>query len=242
MDGYVHSFESMAAVDGAGIRYAVFLAGCPLRCVYCHNPDTWHRSVGKPISAEALVRKVARYKPYFKTTGGVTFSGGEPLCQAAFICETAPLLSREGIGYILDTSGAVPLTDEVRCAIDRSDGLLLDLKFPDDDLYLRYTGHGIDEVLRTLAYLDEVNKPTVVRTVLVPGINDREDILRRYLDRLNGHRCVRRYELLPFHTMGFFKYENLAIPNPLSDKEALPHDVLERLQSFVNANITLQNA
>ncbi len=237
MDGYIHSFESLAAVDGAGVRYGVFLAGCPLRCAYCHNPDTWHRAAGKPMTAEALVRKVARYKPYFASAGGVTFSGGEPLLQAAFLCEVAPLLAKEGIGYILDTSGALPLTSDVRAAIDGADSLLFDLKFPDDAMYRTYTGHGIAEVTDTLAYLERIGKPTTVRTVIVSGINDSEDMLDRYLAHVRPLRCVQRYELLPFHTMGFFKYENLGIPNPLADTKALPEKVLARLQSYVNANI-----
>ncbi len=237
MDGYIHSFESLAAVDGAGVRYGVFLAGCPLRCVYCHNPDTWERMAGKAMTAEALVRKVVRYKPYFASTGGVTFSGGEPLLQAAFLCEAAPLLAKEGIGYILDTSGAAPLTEDVRTAIDCADSLLLDLKFPDDAMYRTYTGHGMARVADTLAYLEKTGKPTTVRTVIVPGINDSETMLDRYLSHLRPLHCIQRYELLPFHTMGFFKYEKLGIVNPLADTKALSETVLSRLQTYVNVNI-----
>ncbi len=236
MDGYIHSFESMAAVDGDGVRYAVFLAGCPLRCVYCHNPDTWHKASGRVVTSEALVNKVKRYKPYFKHGGGVTFSGGEPLLQAAFICETGKRLAQEGIGYILDTSGAVPLTENVRRAIDGAQSLLLDLKFPTDELYRHYTGHGIREVLDTLDYLEQTGKSTVIRTVIVPGINDTEQALISYLALLRARMCVHRYELLAFHTMGFFKYENLEIPNPLANTKALAPETLQHLQSFVNAN------
>ena len=105
MKGYVHSFESLAAVDGDGLRYGVFLAGCPLRCVYCHNPDTWEMGAGHEFEASELVKKIARYRSYFGERGGVTFSGGEPLLQAEWLCEVAKLLEKEGIGYVLDTSG-----------------------------------------------------------------------------------------------------------------------------------------
>ena len=114
MTGIIHSFESLAAVDGDGLRYGVFLAGCPLRCVYCHNPDTWEMGAGNAMEADALVRKILRYRPYFGENGGVTFSGGEPLLQAEFLCAVAEHLKKEGIGYVLDTSGEVLLTDAVK--------------------------------------------------------------------------------------------------------------------------------
>ena len=119
----IHSFESMAALDGDGIRYAVFFTGCPLRCAYCHNPDTWYKS-GNEWSAEKLVNKIKRYKPYFKKGGGVTFSGGEPLLNAKFINESAVLLKAEGINYAIDTSGSVPLTEDVKTALDGADLVL----------------------------------------------------------------------------------------------------------------------
>lgn len=124
----IHSIESMAALDGEGIRYGVFFTGCPLRCVYCHNPDTWF-GTGTEYTAEALAKKIKRYKPYFKNGGGVTFSGGEPLLNAEFINEISPLLKAEDIGYCLDTSGSVPLTDTVKACIDNADMVILDIKF-----------------------------------------------------------------------------------------------------------------
>ena len=114
--GIVHSFESLAAVDGEGLRCAVFLAGCPLRCVYCHNPDTWAIGNGVETDPEELARKIARYRPYFGSDGGVTFSGGEPLLQAEFLRQMIPLLAERGIGYVIDTSGGVPLSEEVNAS------------------------------------------------------------------------------------------------------------------------------
>ena len=236
MTGRVHSFESMAAVDGEGLRCAVFLAGCPLRCVYCHNPDTWYAGTGKEVDAGEMVRKIARYKPYFGERGGVTFSGGEPLLQAAWIREMMPLLREREIGYVLDTSGAVPLDDTVKEVLAGAQGVLLDLKFWDDDSYRLYTGQGIERTLDTLRYLNEAGVSTRIRTVIIPGINDSEEVLSKYLSIVRGMDCVKRYELLGFHTMGFFKYEKLGIPNPLVDTPALSEERRMELQKFVDEN------
>lgn len=237
MSGRIHSFESLAALDGEGLRCAVFLSGCPLRCVYCHNPDTWDPRSGKETDAEELARKIARYKPYFGERGGVTFSGGEPLGQADFLCEMMPLLAERGIGYVIDTSGSVPLSESVRTVLAGSQSVLLDLKFYDDESYRRYTGRPIEPTLATLRFLDEIGKRVRIRIVLVPGINDREEILERYLALLQGIRCVERVELLAFHTMGFFKYEKLGIPNPLADVPAMDVGRLRQLQGYVNQKI-----
>ena len=234
MTGYVHSFESLAAVDGEGLRYAVFLAGCPLRCAYCHNPDTHTRAGAWEMDAAALAKKLERYKPYFGDEGGVTFSGGEPLTQAEFLLELMPLLAERGIRYIVDTSGAVPLTETVKAVLAGAQGVILDLKFPDDEGYRRYTGQGIEQPLATLAYLESIGKRTRVRTVVVPGINDSEGAIRRYLPHVIDKRCVYRYELLGFHTLGFFKYEQLGLVNPLADTPPMDREILKGLQAFVD--------
>ncbi len=234
MGGFIHSFESLAAVDGEGLRYAVFLSGCPMRCVYCHNPDTWQRDRGTVMEAEELARKVARYKPYFGAEGGVTFSGGEPLLQAEFLREMVPQLAEREIGYIVDTSGAVPLTDAVREVLSAAQSVILDLKFPTDETYRRYTGWGIEPTLDVLRYLESIGKKTRIRTVIVPGLNDSEELLRLYVEIVKQFSCVFRYELLAFHTMGFFKYERLGVENPLAGKKALDPLLKDRLQSFVD--------
>ncbi len=236
MKGYVHSFESLAAVDGDGLRCAVFLAGCPLRCIYCHNPDTWFKNAPE-WDAQALVKKIARYKPYFKDDGGVTFSGGEPLVQAEFIKELMLLLNDENIKYAIDTSGAVELTDDVKIVLRNSQMVLLDLKFWDDESYIKYTGQDMQNTLAVLRYLNEIGKRCVLRTVIVPGINDCEDKLSKYLQHLKGISCVEKYELLAFHTMGFFKYEQAGIKNRLESTPALDADVKIRLQKFVDCEM-----
>lgn len=233
MTGFIHSIESLAAVDGEGVRCAVFLSGCSLRCFYCHNPDTWHR-VGAPTEGEALVKKVSRFKPYFGERGGVTFSGGEPLLQAPFIASVAPLLKEENISYILDTSGAVPLTEEVRAAVNGASSVLLDLKFPDEESYRKYTGSSMDLPLSFLSYLEQIGKPTVIRTVIVPGVNDSKEAMDRYLSVLSGFSCVTKYELLGFHRLGFHKYEKLGVENLLLHTPAMDSEKLSELQDYVD--------
>lgn len=237
MKGYIHSFESLAAVDGEGVRCAVFLAGCPLRCAYCHNPDTWSLGTGNEMDGETLVKKIARFKPYFGQDGGVTFSGGEPLLQAEFIKETSKLLEPLGINYVIDTSGTVELTETVKTVLRDARLVILDLKFWDNESYIKYTGRGIDNTLKTLKFLNETGKRTWIRTVVVPGINDNEEVVNRYLEVVKGIDCIERYELLAFHTMGFYKYTELGVENRFKDIQPLDIQVKDKLQEFVNKNL-----
>lgn len=236
MKGYIHSFESLAAVDGEGVRCAVFLSGCPLRCIYCHNPDTW-QMLGNTMDAKALVKKISRYKPYFKDDGGVTFSGGEPLLQAEFIKEMIPMLKEENIKYIIDTSGAVELCDSIKEVLLNAQAVLLDLKFWDNDSYIKYTGHGIDNTLKMLDHLENIGKKTRIRTVIVPGINDNEECIDKYIEHIRGKFCVEKYELLSFHTMGFYKYSELGIENKLLKTPALDMKIGDSLQEYLDKKL-----
>ena len=232
----IHSFESLATLDGDGVRYAIYLNGCPLRCVYCHNPDTWGVS-GEDYSAEDLFNKIKRYKPYFGQNGGVTFSGGEPLLSAHFINEVAPLLKEANINYALDTSGQVDMNDETKKAITNSELVILDLKFWDNDSYFKYTGKTMAKTLTTLYFLNAIQKRTWIRTVIVPGINDSKEALDKYIEILKLYPFIEKYELLGFHTMGFFKYENLGIDNPLKDVPPMDQDKLKDLQNYVDSKL-----
>ena len=215
----VHSIESMAARDGDGIRYCVFLSGCPLRCVYCHNPDT-QKAIGKEMTPDEVAKKALRYKPYFKNGGGVTFSGGEPLLQADEIIKAGRILKENGVGYILDTSLALPLTDEVKGAIDGADMILADLKFANAEAMKRHTDGKLNLVLDALDYINKTGKRCRIRTVVVPDINDSVEALAEYLPIIEKSR-PEAWELLPFHTMGFFKYEESGLDNPLKSTPAM---------------------
>lgn len=230
----VHSFESMGARDGEGIRFIVFMSGCPLRCVYCHNPDTWEKA-GREYTPEEIAKKALRYKPYFKSGGGVTFSGGEPLLQSEEIVKTAELLEKNSIRYALDTSLAVPLTDSVKKALDGADMIIADLKFPTDELMRRYTGASLSHTIEALEYISQNKKRFILRTVVVPGINDSEEALREYLPIVERF-SPEYYELLPFHTMGFFKYDEKGIKNPLANTPSQSISRLMELKDFLTAS------
>ncbi|MDD6728861.1 MAG: pyruvate formate-lyase-activating protein [Eubacteriales bacterium] len=235
MKADIHSFESMAALDGDGIRYAVFFTGCPLRCAYCHNPDTWFKS-GNEWTSDDLVNKIKRYKPYFKKGGGVTFSGGEPLLNADFIIETGKLLKAEGINYAVDTSGSVPLTDSVKKALDGADLVILDVKFYDVESYKKYTKGNFNNFVEIGKYCTEKGIRLWLRTVVVPEINDDEESIKKYAEFSKQFK-FEKYELLAFHTMGFFKYENLGVENSLINTPALEKSRLEELQKILDENI-----
>lgn len=225
----------MAALDGEGIRYGVFLTGCPLRCVYCHNPDTW-TAAGTPFTPKALADKIRRYKPYFGDKGGVTFSGGEPLLSAAGINETAVYLREYGIKYALDTSGCIHLTDDVKTAIPGADMIICDLKMWNDAAYIKYTGADMSKVLDFIRFVADSGVRLWIRTVIVPGINDSEEILDKYLTIVSQFH-PEKYQLLGFHTMGFFKYDNLGITNPLERCKPLDNEALYRLQSYCDSKL-----
>lgn len=231
----IHSFESFAALDGDGIRYGIFFTGCPLRCIYCHNPDTWKKS-GREMSPEEVFQKVRRYKPYFKNKGGVTFSGGEPLLNAAFICECATLFENDGINYAVDTSGCVELNESVKKAVLNAELIILDLKFPDALSYKKYTGGDFEKFRKFALFCSENAKRLWLRTVIVPGINDSEEKLSEYAEFAKTLK-FEKYELLGFHTMGFFKYEKLGTENPLKQTAPLEEERLKELQKYINSLI-----
>lgn len=234
LSAQISKFESLATLDGEGIRCAVFLCGCPMRCVYCHNPETWLQC-GTTFTASELCRKIARYKSYFGKPGGATFSGGEPLLHARFINECANILSQDGIGYWLDTSGGVELTDDVKRVLDGAQGVILDLKFYTAQDYKKYTDGDMDRVLAVGDYLDSAGVRTWIRTVIVPDINDSESDIDGYIQVADRWKNAEKYELLGFHTMGFSKYDNLHIKNPLQGYNPLSPQRLENLQSYLDS-------
>lgn len=235
----VHSVESLAALDGEGIRYDVFLSGCPLRCVCCHNPDTWNSDASTEKTVDELLTKIKRYVPYFKASGGgVTLSGGEPLLQADEIVKLGKLLKNDGIDYTIDTSGCVELNDDVKKAVKEAELVICDLKFPDDESFKKYTGGNFEKVIAFLDYLKSIDKRTWVRTVIVPDINDSEEMLESYVSVLQKYKdVIEKYELLGFHTMGFFKYEEAGIINPLKNYPPMDMERLKELQAYADKKL-----
>lgn len=232
MLGRIHSLESFGTVDGPGIRFVVFLQGCPLRCLYCHNPDTWDpKQSGKYLlSPEELLEEVLRYKSFI-AKGGVTVTGGEPLLQPEFLYEFYSLCKENGIHTALDTSGAI-FTQAVQKVYDIVDLVLLDVKSIDPNQHKELTGVRIDNTLQTLNYLEEKNKSTWVRHVIVPGWTDDDLLLKKTADYLVPYRCIEKVELLPYHDMGTRKYEQLGMEYRLKNTLPLSKERLENVRTI----------
>lgn len=207
--GHIHSTESFGALDGPGIRYVVFMQGCPLRCVFCHNPDSWEAGAGQTIGSEEVVRDILRYR-HFIEKGGVTLSGGEPLMQPAFARAILEGCRENGLHTALDTSGAVPLL-VCREAVDAADMLLLDIKAADDALFRCITGRSMHNTLELLEHCEDIAKRVWIRHVLVPGLTLDDDALHALGRLLRRYGCVERVELLPFHKLGEYKWAALEL-------------------------------
>lgn len=225
--GYIHSVESMGLVDGPGVRYVVFMQGCPLRCQYCHNPDTWNLGAGEEVEAEALFQKILRFRPYFESSGGgVTFSGGEPLMQKEFLTEMLSLCKSAGIHTAIDTSGGgVGDFGEI---LDLADLVLLDIKQIKEDAYQKITGIPMDRYRNFVSQLKQHPVDLWLRAVIVPGINDSREYIQDLWEVAKTLPRVKKIEVLPYHTMGVQKYEMLGIPYPLAG--VLPMDKKQTAQ------------
>ncbi len=228
MTGRIHSIQSLGTVDGPGVRFVVFAAGCNLRCGCCHNPDTWDASGAKIMSAEEIVGRAVRCKEYFGKEGGITFSGGEPLLQAEFVREVFELCHENGINTCLDTSGSI-MNEKVKVLLDVTDRVLLDIKYTEAELYRKHVGCGLPEVLEFLSYLNEKGIQTTVRQVIIPTLNDTEENIERLKAIVKAHPCVDKTELLPFKKMCKMKYEKLGIEFP---HEHLPEPTRERVREL----------
>lgn len=211
----VHSIESFGTVDGPGIRFVLFLQGCHLQCKYCHNRDTWDVNGGEFKSLDDIFDKIMRYKNYIYPNGGVTMTGGEPLLQSKFIFELFKKLKKEGIHTCIDTSGSLPLTDDIKNVLSVTDLVLLDIKHIDDAKCKELVGVSNKLELNFAKYLSDNNIPIWIRQVLVPGYTDDENDLLKLRDFLNTLKTVEKVEILPYHNMGEFKWKKLGFSYPL---------------------------
>ncbi len=205
--GRIHSVESFGTLDGPGIRYVLFLQGCPMRCLYCHNPDSWHVERGQEIGSVDVVNDIIRYKSFI-ASGGVTLSGGEPLMQPEFAASILEGCHEHGLHTALDTSGAVSLL-ACRPAVELADLVLLDIKAAEDSLFRQITGRSMDNTLDLLDACQRMHKPVWIRHVLVPGLTLDNAQLHQLGQLLKPYTCIERVELLPFHKMGEYKWEAL---------------------------------
>ena len=230
MIGYIHSLQSLGTVDGPGVRAVVFGDGCPLRCAYCHNPDTWECRAEDATEHTELAQRITRLYPYIKD-GGVTFSGGEPCLQAEFFAELAKPLRERGLHIALDTCGEI-YNGAVERLLDEVDLVLLDIKMTTKEDYKRYTGGSLERVMSFLSRLEERGKETWIRHVVVPSVNDTREDMARLAQLIAGYKCITKVELLPFKTLCTEKYKNLGIEFPLAHIEAMPKDKLADLESY----------
>ena len=222
----VHSIESFGTVDGPGIRFVLFLQGCHLKCKYCHNRDTWDINGGEYKSLDEIFEKILKYKNYIYKNGGVTITGGEPLLQFEFIIELFKKLKKEKIHTCIDTSGMVSLTDKIKEVINLTDLFLLDIKHIDPKKCKDLVGFSNEKELNFAKYLSDNNKHIWIRQVLIPGYTDDEKDLVKLKDFISTLKTVDKVELLPYHSMGKFKWNRLGFNYELENvPEATSYDI-----------------
>ena len=225
--GSINAVETIGVVDGPGIRFIVFLNGCNLRCVFCHNPEMWNKQKDN-CSIQEIVNKILRYKTYFGKKGGVTFSGGEPLLQPDFIIGICKLLKKENINVAIDTAGIGTIKDEE--VLDYVDYVLLDIKHVNREGYKKVTRKDyFDKFNDFIELLNKKNKKVWIRQVIVPNINDNKEYLHQLKEYLKRIKNIERIDFLPYHKMGDKKYESLGINNPLANEKEMNIDECKKL-------------
>jgi pyruvate formate lyase activating enzyme len=238
MDGYIHSTESFGTVDGPGVRFVIFLQGCPMRCKYCHNPDTWKMNSGTLRSAQSLIQDYQRNAAFY-SSGGITVTGGEALMQIDFLLELFTLAKAKGIHTCLDTSGITYQTGETayKAKLDElmklTDLVLLDLKHIDSDAHKELTGHDNERILVFARYLAEKKVTVWIRHVVVPGITDDPGALARLGEFISTLPNVKALDVLPYHVMGVSKYKELNIPYPLEGVEPATQDQAKHAREII---------
>ena len=232
----VHSVETMGALDGPGIRIIFFLQGCPLRCLYCHNPDTWKALGGSDYSANELIKRALRYKPYFKNNGGITFSGGEPLLQAEELLEAMKLAKENGLHTALDTSGYYTCSESVISELlEYTDLVILDIKHEERKMYKKITGLEMDRHKSFKSLLKKAKSKIWLKHVVVPGLTDDVEHMKSLETEVRTFPLerVEKFELLPYHSLGEMKYDELGMDYPLSGTEEMDMDKLNELKKHI---------
>lgn len=238
MKGYIHSKESFGTVDGPGIRYVLFMQGCPMRCLYCHNPDTWQTGVGTEITAEEILDDFKRNRAFY-AKGGITVTGGEPLLQADFLIELFTAFKEQGIHTCIDTSG-ITYNPENEAYVKKLDALMavtdlvmLDIKHINSQKHKELTGFGNENVLAFAKYLEAKKIPLWVRHIIVEGYTDKREDLERLGEFLATLKNLKALDVLPYHTMGVNKYKELGIPYRLKGLPALPLNKAQEARAHI---------
>ncbi|EQF26518.1 pyruvate formate-lyase 1-activating enzyme [Clostridioides difficile CD160] len=241
--GKIHSIETFGTVDGPGIRYILFFQGCPLRCKYCHNRDTWDTKSGKEYTVDEIITDALKYTSFMKFSGGgITASGGESTLQPEFLSELFKKAKENDIHTCLDTSGFVDIKT-IDPILDNTDLVLLDLKHMVEEKSINLTGVGMDKALKLARHLDSRNIPVWIRHVLVPGITDDTDNLEKLGQFVSTLKNVERFELLPYHSMGIHKWENLGIDYELKDvPDATKEDIKKASETISKFGVKVYNS
>ena len=245
MIGHIHSTESFGAADGPGVRFIVFMQGCHMRCRYCHNPDTWKMDGGDEVTADEILKRALRFKPYWGKDGGITISGGEPLLQIDFVIELFKKAKELGINTCIDTAGNPftkedPFFSKFEELMKYTYLLLLDLKEINPARHKDLTGFDNSNIIEMAKYLSEINKPVWIRHVLVPEHSDFDEDLDALGDFIDTLSNVDRVEILPYHTLGKFKWENLGIPYSLESISPPSAERIENAKQRIHAGIRKQ--
>lgn len=229
--GRLHSIETFGALDGPGIRTVFFMQGCPARCMYCHNPDTWEEEAGEQVTVGEVISRARRGRPYYGENGGVTFSGGEPLLQADFLIEAMDALRKDGINSAIDTSGTY-FDEKSEEVISHCDMLLLDIKHIDPSRFKELTGREQGTLSLLIDAVNRQEKPVWIRQVIVPGFNDDEEYIRELNKFLKRIKYIRKIELLGYHNMAEPKYDKLGIKYRLKGVKPMDSESLKKLSDL----------
>ncbi len=231
MTGYIDSIETMGLVDGPGIRMVVFMRGCLLRCLFCHNPETWTRENALEMTSDEIVQKLRNNMSYYTNGGGITFSGGEPLMQPEFLIDCLKKAKMVGAHTALDTSGVgIGFYDQI---LEYTDLVILDIKAYNDEDYKRMTGYNIDEFNNFVKHLNNSHKPVWIRQVIVPTINDNEQYILGLKEYIKQIKNIEKIELLPYHLYGVDKYHQLNIPYKLDGIPPMDQEKLDKLDKIL---------
>ena len=241
LKGYVHSLESFGSVDGPGVRYLIFLSGCAMRCQFCHNPDTWNMQAGTLYTADELLKTAMRYRNYWGEEGGITVSGGEPLLQIDFLTELFRKAKEQGIHTTIDTSGnpftrEEPFFSKMQELMKYTDLVMLDIKHIDNDAHQALTGCANTNILDLAKYLDEIGKQVWIRHVLVPERSDDDAALEKLHAFIETLGNVEKVEVLPYHTLGAYKWKELGYEYPLEGIDPPTKERVENAKKILHAN------
>lgn len=239
----LHSIQTMSTMDGPGIRTVFFFQGCPFRCQYCHNPDTWDFDGGTGYALTSLLSMISDYRPYYGTNGGVTVSGGECLFQADFLIDFLKECRKAGVHTAIDTSGMFTVNCHGKdrnhalktSVFKEADLVLLDVKFCTEMQYRQYTAGTLTEVMESLGILEEFSIPVQIRQVIIPKINDTLDEMRQLKELLRPYSCIQKVELLPFRKLCLEKYTQMGLDFPMKNQPEATMEQVRALQEFYDS-------